>query len=141
MEDKKLDQILVAIEGIGSKVNGIDVRLGGVESKFNSLDSKVDGNTEAIKNIDSKVSGLESKVDANTNMIERVVLEVVDIKEHIKDKLVTKDEFNNKMDGLYEHVDGLAGKQKVFDSELAAGISRSDRLEKRVEVIENKIAA
>lgn len=70
-------------------------------------------------------------------VLEKVLLKLVGLEDHVKKHMVTKKEFEEKIDGLYEHIDGLAGAQKTFDVELVANRTRTDRLEERVKDLEH----
>ena len=70
-------------------------------------------------------------------VLEKILLKLVGVENHVKEHMVTKKEFEEKVDGLYEHIDGLAGVQKVFDVELAANRTRTDRLDERVKTLEH----
>lgn len=59
--------------------------------------------------------------------------ELADIRGHIKDKMVTRDEFHSRMDGF-------AGRVEDFDYSAAKNRSRLDDHEKRIVALEEKRA-
>lgn len=59
--------------------------------------------------------------------------ELADIRGHIKDKMVTRDEFHSRMDGF-------AGRVEDFDYSSAKNRSRLDDHEKRIIALEEKRA-
>jgi chromosome segregation ATPase len=59
--------------------------------------------------------------------------ELADIRGHIKDKMVTRDEFHSRMDGF-------AGRVSDFDHSTAKNRARLDDHEKRIIALEEKRA-
>ena len=57
--------------------------------------------------------------------------ELADIRGHIKDKMVTRDEFHSRMDGF-------AGRVADFDYSAAKNLTRLDDHEKRINALEEK---
>lgn len=57
--------------------------------------------------------------------------ELADIRSHIKDKMVTRDEFHSRMDGF-------AGRVKDFDYSAAKNLVRLDDHEKRIDALEKR---
>lgn len=57
--------------------------------------------------------------------------ELADIRGHIKDKMVTRDEFHSRMDGF-------AGRVKDFDYSSAKNLTRLDDHERRIDALEKR---
>ena len=56
-------------------------------------------------------------------------------------KFATKDDLRETASEILSAVDGIAKNHEKFDAELAAGRSKANRLEERLEVVELKIAS
>lgn len=105
-----LEQILEHIKGVGVKVAN-------VETKVTSIDTRLTGVETKVTSIDDKLSTLQAKV--------------IDMDHYMKENLVTREEFNEKIDELYTHVDGFATLQTRLDQEVVALRSKYERLERQ----------
>ncbi len=97
-------------------------------SVVTDIQKNVRFNSDSIKGLFFKVEDVEQSVRANSDIGRELSSVVVDIQEN----MVTRGEFDTKIDVLFEHLDGLAGKNKLFFSELTANRPRVDRLERHV---------
>ena len=62
-----------------------------------------------------------------------------ELEERLEDKFVTKEHFDQKMDALFELIDGIATSHKKFDEELVANIGAHDRIEENIQKIDIRV--
>ena len=54
-------------------------------------------------------------------------------------KFVTKEHFDQKMDALFELIDGIATSHKKFDEELVANVGAHDRIQEDVNKLDVRV--
>ncbi len=74
------------------------------------------------------------------NNEDRIIQEIVEMKGYIRENLITRDEFNERMDEQTSQIQGFVKLHEKLDHEHAALCSRVGRLEDRVVSVESRTA-
>lgn len=92
-----------------------------------------------LEKILEEVGCLKTEVGGLKDQIGTLVAEFVDVREYIKEDLVTGGEFNEKIDEVTTHIDGFINLHTTLDQELVALHHKYDRLEDRLVRVEKKL--
>ncbi len=74
-------------------------------------------------------------------LLEKILAKIVNIEEYMKENMAIKDELRESEDRLITHIDGFVKLHETLDLELVALRGKYDRLEERVEMLEQKISS
>lgn len=111
-QDQKLNAILEAVTKNSAKLEAVETRIGGIETSIVGMQASIEGNQTAIE-------------------------ETREILEFLKDNMVMKQEFDEKVTELKNeivmHVDGFTVLQKYSDAELTALRAKSDRMQGHIQ--------
>ncbi len=141
MSTKRLEKIEKKLDRNGDRIKSVESLVEKNSNAIKRVEGLVAKNSNSIKRVEGLVTKnsdsiqeIQGVVKGNSKMIARNFGEIQDIREN----MVTKDMLNEHTDRIIGVMDGIVGNQKRFDSELAANCARSDRLEGRVEVLEER---
>ncbi len=92
------------------------------------LKQDVSGLKHEVSNLNQKFDRLEKQTQANTNSIDKLIIKVADMDE----KMVTRDEFDGKMNKIITILDGLVHTVDTIRVEMKAQDARYSRTNKKV---------
>lgn len=126
MEEEKLDKVLIKIEDIGNKVDNLVVRTERTEKQIDNLGGKVDN--------------LVVRMEKTEKQIDNIAVAVVDMREQLKN-VPTRDEMNLRFNEAAINVDRFTKLHETLDQELVMMRSKYNRLEERVQTLEQRMPA
>ncbi len=134
LEERLTARIDANAEKIEANAKGIESNARKIEANAEKIalnGKKIDANSE-------KIDSNAAKIDANTVRLDKLTVLVLENRERI-DKMVTRDEFNRRMDEVMASLDTLTGFFPRLDGERVATIARIDRLEGEVKANKDEI--
>jgi len=113
------------IEANAEKIEANAEKIARVEK---SLTEKIEANAEKIDANAERIEANAKKIDANAVRLDKLTVLVLENRDRIG-QMVTRDEFNRRMDEVMASLDGLTGFFSRLDQERVATGARIDRIE------------
>ncbi|OPH54576.1 hypothetical protein BC351_31875 [Paenibacillus ferrarius] len=102
------------------RLDGIDSRLGGIDSRLDSMDSRLDGVDSRLDSMDSRLDGIDSRLDSMDSRLNGIDSRL--------------DSVDSRLDGI----DTRLGKLEVEQSQIKQAVLETNETVKRMEVIQEQ---
>ena len=130
--ERSLTEKIIGVER--NLTEKIDANAARIESNA----AKIEANAEKIEANAKRIEANAEKIDANAVRLDRLTVLVLENRDRIG-QMVTRDEFNRRMDEVMAGLDGLSGLLSRSGEERVATIARIDRLEGEVKANKDEI--
>jgi len=134
----KIDQVeqrlADKIDGNSKKIDANGAKIDQVEQR---LADKIGGNSKKIDANSAKIAENGKKIAQNGKKIDNLTTQVINNREEIK-KMVTRTEFNKRLDELLHGQDKMMTVFTRLDQKQAATTARIDRIESGVERLKER---
>ncbi len=125
---KDLELVKQDVSELKKDVSELKKDVSELKKDVTGLKQDVSGLKQEVANLNQKLDRLEKQTQANTNSIDQLIIKVADMDE----KMVTRDEFDGKMNKIITILDGLVHTVDTIRVEMKAQDARYSRTNKKV---------